>query len=129
MPTIPDSFRDLLLPQTRAFVVLHTQSADGDPLMTPMWFSMDGDILLLNSTPATRKHKNMLANPHIRCLIFDPGNMYRYLDITGTVIDISQEGANAHNQLLAEKYDWDDGTFGDNRVIYRIRIDRAKGIA
>ncbi|MCA9885749.1 MAG: pyridoxamine 5'-phosphate oxidase family protein [Anaerolineae bacterium] len=128
MSAIPESFRDLLLPQTRAFVVLHTQSADGDPLMTPMWFSMDGDMLLLNSTPTTRKHKNMLANPNIRCLIFDPGNMYRYLDITGTVIDISQEGANAHNQLLAEKYDWDDGTFGDNRVIYRVRIDRAKGV-
>ncbi len=130
MHKIPEDFRDLLQPETQAFAVLNTQVDPSAPLLTVMWFSVDGDDILFNSVPTSRKHKNILANPKIQCLIFDPTNMYRYLSIHGTVIEVTQDGANVHNHALAtEKYGWDDGTFGDNRVMYRVRIDKVKGIA
>lgn len=130
MQNIPEAFHDLLQPETQAFAVLHTQADPSAPLLTVMWFSVDGDHILFNSVPTSRKHKNILANPKVQCLIFDPQNMYRYLSISGTVVEVTQAGANEHNQLLARgKYGWDDGTFGTNRVMYRVRVDHAKGIA
>jgi len=130
MNNIPEAFHDLLQPETQAFAVLHTQADPSTPLMTVMWFNIEGEYLLFNSVPTSRKHKNILANPQIHCLIFDPTNMYRYLSISGTVVEVTQEGANEHNHALAtEKYGWDDGTFGNNRVMYKVRIDSARGIA
>jgi len=126
MSKIPQNFRNLLLDETRAFAVLHTFRADNSPVLTVMWFSMDGDDFLFNSVPKSLKHKNMLRNPTVQFVIFDPQNMYRYMEISGTVIDITQDGALEHNTALARKYDWDDGTFGTNRVIYRVCVDKVR---
>lgn len=129
MKLIPDTFHDLLLPETQAFAVLLTTSTAQSPLLTMMWFSVDGDYILFNSVPTSQKHKNMIANPSIHFMIIDPANMYRYLEIAGTVIKITQIGANEHNQYLAaEKYGWDDGTFGTNRVMYTVRLDKVRAI-
>ncbi len=126
MSKIPDNFRDLLADSTRAFAVLNTLREDNSPLMTIMWFSMDGEDFLFNSVPNSLKHANMSHNPSVHFVVFDPQNMYRYLEVAGTVIEITQDGALEHNNVLARKYDWDDGTFGNNRVIYRVRIDKIR---
>ena len=129
MNLIPDSFRDLLQTETQAFAVLLTQSDPQLLLMTMMWFSVDGEHILFNSVPTSHKHKNIIANPKLHFMIFNPVNMYRYLEISGTVIEVTQEGANDHNVYLAkEKYGWDDGTFGENRVMYRVRVDKVRAI-
>lgn len=128
MNQVPQSFQNLLQPETRAFAVLHTRRADQSPLMTVMWFSVEGDYILFNSVPSSLKHRNITADPAVHFVIFDPQNMYRYLEISGTVIEITHDGALEHNQTLAKKYAWDDGTFGTNRVTYRVRLDKVRAI-
>jgi general stress protein 26 len=129
MNAVPESFHDLLAPEAQAFAVLLTHASPQSPLMTMMWFSVDGEHILFNSVPTSRKHKNIVANPSIHFMIIDPTNMYRYLEIAGTVIEVTQEGANEHNQYLAaEKYGWDDGSFGTNRVMYRVQLDKVRGV-
>ncbi|RPH75798.1 PPOX class F420-dependent oxidoreductase, partial [bacterium] len=45
----PEKFRDLLRDETKAYAVLATISKNGAPQATPVWFNMEGDILLINS--------------------------------------------------------------------------------
>ena len=129
MQNIPEHFHDLLQPETGAFAVLLTQDVTGTAWQSVMWFSVDDDHIVFNSMPTSHKHRHILANPAVKCLIFDPNNMYRYLSISGTVVEIAQEGAREHNRCLADqKYGWDDGTFDENRVMYRMRVERAWGV-
>lgn len=129
MNLIPKSFHDLLNPDTQAFAVLLTQATPESPLMTMMWFSVDGEHILFNSVSTSRKHKNILANPKVHFMIFDPANMYRYLECFGTVIKITREGAAEHNlQMANEKYGWNDGTLEHNRVMYRVQLDKVRAI-
>jgi hypothetical protein len=58
----------------------------------------------------------------------DPANPYRYLAIQGEVVEITEDGADAHIDALAKKYLGKDrypyrGS-GEVRVIYKIRPDK-----
>ena len=124
MKNIPESHRDLLKDETRAFVYLATQMADGSPQVTPVWFNTAGDTILINSAEGRVKDKNMRARPVVTLCIQDPANSYRYVQIRGRVVEITEEGANAHIDALAGKY---TGNFkyqhhqpGVKRIIYKI---------
>jgi PPOX class probable F420-dependent enzyme len=115
---------DLLNDETRAFVYLGTLMADGSPQVTPVWFNTEGDTILVNSAKGRIKDKNMRRRPVVTLCIQDPTNPYRYLQVHGRVVEITEEGADAHIDALAGKY---TGTFkyqhhqpGVSRVIYKI---------
>lgn len=59
----------------------------------------------------------------------DPDNPYRYVEVRGTVVSITGDGADAHIDRMAKKYmDQDTYPFrqpGEQRVLYKIRIDKA----
>ena len=124
MNLIPESHHDLLKDETRAFVFLATQMADGSSQVTPVWFNISGDYILVNSARGRVKDKNMRKRPAVTLCIQDPTNSYRYLQIRGQVVEITETGADAHIDALAGKY---TGNFtyqhhqpGVNRVIYKI---------
>ncbi len=124
MKTMPESHSDLLKDKTRAFAYLATRMPDDSPQVTPVWFNTEGDILLINSAKGRVKDKNMRRHSEVALCIQDPTNPYRYLQIRGHVVKISEEGANAHIDALAGKY---TGNFkyqhhqpGVKRVIYKI---------
>jgi PPOX class probable F420-dependent enzyme len=124
MKIIPETHRDLLKDETRAFVYLATQMADGSPQVTPVWFNTDESHILINSAEGRVKDKNMRARPSVTLCIQDPANPYRYLQVRGQVVEITEEGANAHIDALAGKY---TGNFkyknhqpGVKRIIYKI---------
>jgi hypothetical protein len=58
----------------------------------------------------------------------DPDNAYRYLEIRGRVVDISEEGGREHIDALATKYlgvdRYPHHNDVDVRVIYRIAPER-----
>jgi hypothetical protein len=66
----------------------------------------------------------MRRNPKVALSIVDPANPYRYLNIRGSVIEITEEGADAHIDLLAKKYlnadRYPHRRAGEVRVTYRI---------
>lgn len=127
MKTIPESHQDLLKDKTAAFAYLATVMKDGSPQLTPLWFNTDGEYILINSAKGRIKDKNMRARPHIALLIADPHDpYYRFLQIRGRVIEVTEKGALDHINTLSLKYDHKPWTprEGQTRVIYRIQPDK-----
>jgi PPOX class probable F420-dependent enzyme len=126
MATIPDQYKDLL--QKKAFAHLATVMKDGSPQVTPIWFDYDGTHVRINSAKGRWKDKNMRNRPKVALSILDPDNPYRYMQIRGTVTEVTESGADAHIDSLAKKYLGQDKypyrQPGEERVIYKIAIDR-----
>lgn len=120
---IPAHFRDLL--QKRIFVDLATVMPDGSPQVTPVWFDMDGDYIRINSAKGRLKDTNMRRDPRVALAMIDPENPYRHLAIRGKVVEITEQGADAHIDALAKKYlgldSYPNRQPGEVRVIYRIQ--------
>lgn len=120
---IPESHRDLLRDDTRAFAVLGTQMEDGSPQVTPVWFDMEGDRFRINTARGRTKERNMLARPNVSLVILDPNDPYRYLMIRGRVVSSTEDGAREHIDRLAHKYrgtetyEWYKG---EQRVLFYI---------
>jgi PPOX class probable F420-dependent enzyme len=125
MAGIPEEFHDLLADETKAHLCLATTMPDGTPQVTPIWFNFDGEHILVNSAQGRTKDKNIRARPHVAGLIMDPDSAWRWIQIRGEVVEITEEGALDHILDLAEKYrgrrEFD--ARGGTRVTYRIRPD------
>ena len=127
MLNIPDSYQDLLKDETRAYAYLATVMSDGTPQLTPLWFNVEGDHILINSAKGRIKDKNMRARPNIAILISDPKKpFYRWMQIRGRVVEIIEKGATDHISALSLKYDDKPWTLqaGQTRVIYKILPDK-----
>ena len=126
MATIPDQYKDLL--QKKAFAHLATVMKDGSPQVTPIWFDYDGTHVRINSAKGRWKDKNMRNRPKVALSIPDPDNPYRYVQIRGTVTEVTESGADAHIDSLAKKYLGQDKypyrQPGEERVIYKIAVER-----
>ena len=84
---IPESHRDLLNgPRVAA---LTTLMPDGQPQTTVVWCNFDGTCVLVNTMRGFRKEKNMRANPRVTLLCYDPRQPLRYLEIRGTVVEMT----------------------------------------
>ncbi len=122
-PTIPSSHLDLF--EKKAFANLATVMPDGTPQVTPIWFDWDGKHLLVNSARGRIKDRNMRRNPAVAVAILDPENPYRYLEVRGRVVEITEKGAEEHIDALAKKYLGVDKypyrAAGEVRVIYKIK--------
>lgn len=129
MATIPAAFLDLVTTKV-SFAHLATTMANGAPQVTPVWFSFDGSHLLLNSAKGRLKDRNMRARPAVAVSILDPENPYRYLQLMGQIVDVTEASGDAHIDALAKKYLGQD-TYpgrapGEVRVIYRMAIDKVQ---
>ena len=120
---IPDQFKDLF--SKVAFAHLATLMPDGSPQVTPVWCDFDGTNVRVNSAKGRVKDKNMQRDKKVALSVQDPENPYRYLAMRGEVVEITEEGADAHIDALAKKYlGKDKYPFrgpGEVRVIYKIR--------
>ncbi len=104
MPTLPDSFADLLTPEKRAFVHLALVLKDGTPQVTPVWFDWDGTHIIINTARGRVKDKVLSRLPRVALAISDPADPYRYLQITGRVVEGTEEGGRAMIDRLSQKY-------------------------
>jgi PPOX class probable F420-dependent enzyme len=121
--TFPTAFLDLLEDETKALLYLATIMSDGSPQVTPVWFSTEGEDILINTNEGRTKDKNMKARPRVAVTIQDPNNQDRYLGIRGEVIGFTKEGADEHINQLSLKYYNKPWTYREDqrRIIYRIR--------
>ncbi|MGE5642105.1 MAG: TIGR03618 family F420-dependent PPOX class oxidoreductase [Byssovorax cruenta] len=121
--TFPVDFLDLLEDETRALLYLATIMPDGSPQVTPVWFSIDGEDVLINTNEGRIKDKNMKARPRVAMVIQDPKEQDRYLGMRGEVVEYTKEGADEHINRLSLKYyerPWQYQE-GQRRIIYRIK--------
>ena len=99
---IPEEFLDLF--QKKAYAHLATIMPDGTPHVTSVYVDWDGKYILVNSARGRIKDKNMQARPEVALQIPDPDNSDRYIAIRGRVVEITEEGAEAHLDKLAQRY-------------------------
>jgi len=70
----------------------------------------------------------MRRDRRVALSIQDPDNPYRYLAIQGDVVEITENGADAHIDALAKKYlgkeRYPFRSPGEVRVIYKIRPNK-----
>ena len=123
---IPASHQDLLLDKTQAFAFLATIMKDGSPQVTPVWFDMDGDRVRINTARGRVKEGNMKVRRQVALAIIDPEDPYRYIQLRGRVVEISEAGAREHIDRLSEKYTGNpeyQNYRGETRVIFYIEPD------
>lgn len=122
MAEIPAAFRDLT--EKKAFANLATLMSDGSPQVTPVWFDVANGRVRVNTAKGRVKARNMREGSHVAMSILDPDNPYRYMQIRGRVVRMTEQGADAHIDALAKKYLGKDKypfrQAGEVRVMYEI---------
>lgn len=120
---IPEKFRDLMSSK-KALANIATVSSTGQPYVSPVWFDTEGERILVNSAKGRAKDRHMRKNDRVALAIIDPDNPYRHLAIRGRVVEITEQGADAHIDKLAKKYlgqdKYPNRKPGEVRVIYKI---------
>jgi PPOX class probable F420-dependent enzyme len=80
---LPKSVREFL--KKPNFAVLATISPSGKPQATPVWFLVDEDHILVNTSKGRVKLRNVEANPHVALEVHDLANPYQFVQIRGEV--------------------------------------------
>ncbi len=115
--SVPEKYRDLL--EKKALGVLAT---------SPVWFNTKDGLFMVNSARGRQKDRNMRQRPGVALTVVDPQNPYRYMEVRGKVVEITENGASEHIDRLAKKYLGVDkypySQLGEVRVIYRIKPER-----
>ena len=102
-------YRDLLLDKI-SFVQVAIVKENGNPHVSPLWFSLDeedlqNDIININTAKGRIKANNLVTGSSVALVIMDPDNPYRYLGIEGKIVNTIEGGiAETHIDLLAKKY-------------------------
>ncbi|HEX5013888.1 MAG TPA: PPOX class F420-dependent oxidoreductase [Candidatus Limnocylindrales bacterium] len=99
---IPTSHRDLV--ECPPVAALTTLGADGSPQTSVVWCDFDGTFVRVNTMRGFAKERNMRRDPRVTLLCYDPRDDLRYLEVRGTVIEMSEDGAGRHLDELASKY-------------------------
>lgn len=122
---IPESYRDLL--ERPVVVSLATVSPSGQPQVTPVWVDYDGTYVRVNSARGRQKVGNMTARSQVTVLAVDPDNPYRWLQVQGSVEQITEDGAVDHINQLSLKYTGEPDYYKNNpmrgketRVMFKI---------
>ena len=120
---VPATHMDIMT-NNQSFAHLATLMPDGTPQVTPVWFDMKGDKVIVNTARGRVKDKNMQKNAAVALSITDPKNPYRHVAIRGRIANITEEGASEHIDKMAKKYLGKDkypfARPGEVRVIYEI---------
>ena len=124
---IADNFKDLLSREKRAFAFLALVKSDGSPQVTPIWFDYDGTYFIFNTARGRVKDKIMHKHPRVAFVILDPGDSYRYIQVSGRVALETEENAADQIADLNEKYTGIREFSlhpGEVRVTYKVQPER-----
>ena len=123
MTDIPAGFHDLLT-EKKAFAHLATIMPDGSPQVTPVWFDYRNGRIRVNTAKGRVKARNMTEGSRVALSILDPDNAYRYLQVRGKIVQVTEAGGKEHIDSLAKKYlgkdvyPWHNAS--DVRVIFEV---------
>jgi PPOX class probable F420-dependent enzyme len=99
---IPSAFLDLV--DGPRVAALTTLMPDGRPQTTVVWCNYDGIHVLVNTMRGFRKERNMRRDPRVTLLGYDPRRPLRALEVRGTVVAMTEDGAMAHLDALCAQY-------------------------
>ena len=128
---IPQTHLDLFSGK-KAFASLATVMPDGSPQVTPVWFDYADGKIRVNTARGRVKSRTLKEGAHVALAILDPENPYRYIQIRGTVVSETEQGADAQIDALAKKYLGQDKypfrQAGEVRVTFEIEPTSAQAM-
>jgi PPOX class probable F420-dependent enzyme len=101
---------------------------DGSPQLTLTWVDADGEHVVVNTVDGHQKVRNIRRDARVAVTISDPASPSRYFGVRGRVVEITDEGAADHIDVLAQKYtdrpyEWYGGR-DQRRLVLGIEAER-----
>ncbi|TMD59049.1 MAG: PPOX class F420-dependent oxidoreductase [Chloroflexi bacterium] len=86
--------------------ILGTVRRDGSAQMNPVWFEYDDGYFWINGGPQRGWLRHIRRDPkqRVTLLLIDPKSMWRWAQIQGRVVDVTEEGAWEHIDRLSRRY-------------------------
>ena len=121
---IPDDVRELL--DAPNYVHLATLRADGSPRNWVVWVGLEDDHILVCTSDAIWKAKDMRRDPRVALSVTDLANPYRMAAIQGRVVEVRPDEGCRYMDPISFKYT--NGPFpsrGPDRVCFVIAVEKA----
>ncbi len=80
---LPERVRTFL--DDERYATISTIDPDGSPRQAVIWYTIDGDEVVINSAVGRRWPSNLLRDPRIALSVIDPVDGLRWAGLTGTV--------------------------------------------
>ena len=104
---LPDAIRAFL--DDTHFATVATLDPDGSPRNAVIWYTVDGDEIVLNSAVGRRWPSNLVRDPRVALSVVDSLDGYRWVGVTGVVTVVEdQTTAQADIAAMARRYHADD---------------------
>jgi PPOX class probable F420-dependent enzyme len=121
---IPDNVRPLL--EAPNYVHLATLRADGSPRSWVVWVGLEGDQILVCTSEAAWKAKDMRRDPRVALSVVDMANPYRMAAIQGRVVDARPDVDCRYMDPISIKYTGAPfPSRGPGRACFVIAIEKA----
>jgi PPOX class probable F420-dependent enzyme len=121
---IPADVRELL--EAPNYVHLSTLRADGSPRNWVVWVGLEGEHILVCTSNAIWKAKDMLRDPRVALSVTDLDNPYRMAAIQGRVVEVRPDEGCRYMDPISYKYT--GARFpsrGPDRVCFVIAVEKA----
>lgn len=108
------------------FVAISTVDPDGAPRQAVVWFTLDGDDLIVNSAVGRRWPANLLRDPRVSLAVIDRADGLRWVGVMGTAVPVTdQAAAQADIAGMARRYHADDPVEAERLIAERFqRMER-----
>jgi PPOX class probable F420-dependent enzyme len=121
---IPPDVRELL--EAPNYVHLATLRADGSPRNWVVWVGVEGDRILVCTSDAIWKAKDMRRDPRVALSVTDLENPYRMAAIQGRVVEVRADEDCRHMDQISRKYTGEAfPRRGPDRVCFVIEVEKA----
>ena len=121
---IPSDVRELL--DAPNYVHLATLRADGSPRSWVVWVGIEGDNILVCTSKAIWKAKDMLRDPRVSMSVTDGSNPYRMAAVQGRVVEVRSDEDCKYMDALSIKYtNKPFPSRGPDRVCFVIAVEKA----
>jgi PPOX class probable F420-dependent enzyme len=128
---IPDDIRAFI--DDIRFATIATIDPDGSPRQAVIWYTVEGDEIVLNSAVGRRWPSNLERDPRLAFSVVDHGDGYRWIGLTGVVEVVTDQAiAQADIAGMARRYHADEPEEADRlihgrferqeRISFRLRI-------
>jgi hypothetical protein len=129
---VPSGFADLFDDSSRAFLVLATLRAPGEPVVAPVWFVTDRTGLLFTSGQAAAKSRDIRARSRVAGIVMAEGDHERYVSVRGRAVELTDpaaEGidAEALHRRIVRRYEGRDPSGPLEGRVFRLVPDRFTG--
>jgi PPOX class probable F420-dependent enzyme len=110
------------------FATIATLDPDGTPRQAVIWYTLEGDELIINSAIGRRWPANLLRDPRISVAVTDHRDAYRWVGVSGRVTVVrDQATAQADIAAMARRYHADEPDEAERLI--RDRFQRQERIS